>query len=479
MGPLETVLMPLLFAALAFAVPSNRWRPLVLPIAGTCQLLLVLFQVPQQGLTALDGWLVLDPLAKLVNLTVALLFCCCAFYTPAYLHIRSDRRNRVYCGGLLVLLAMLNLVAMAHHLGLMWVALETTTLASAPLLYFNQTQQSLEAAWKYLLICSVGIALALFGSFFLAYAALKGDQTSTLLFDDLVVQAPQLSKPWLHAAFATLLVGYGTKMGLAPMHTWKPDAYGEAAGVLGALLAGGVTSGAFVALLRIVTITRAAGEGDFVQPVLIGIGLLSMLFGAVFMVRQRDIKRMLAYSSVEHMGILVIGVGIGGLGLFGALLHLMNNALTKGILFLSTGNLHRAYGSKNLDVVSGALGRVPVSAGLFLCGFLAITGSPPFGPFVSEFSIARAAFSQGHPVTAALFLVLLMAVFLGMGSTVLAAVQGQAPPERPVEARHADAPALVLPIFALVLLVLCLGVWLPAPLRELLQQAAAAVEGKP
>jgi hydrogenase-4 component F len=275
-------------------------------------------------------------------------------------------------------------------------------------------------------------------------------------------------------------------MGLAPMHTWKPDAYGEAPGILGAMLAGGVTSGAFVAILRIFTIVRAAGERAFAAPILIGRGLLSMVFAAVFMVRQKDIKRMLAYSSVEHMGILVLGAGIGGLAMFGALLHLLANALTKGVLFLSTGNIHRAFGSKHTDVVTGALDRVPRSAALFLCGFLAITGSPPFLPFVSEFTIVRAAFANGNVVAAGLFLALLMAVFLGMGSTVLGVVHGEAPavtdpPDgAPADAaRNADRPALVLPIAGLLLVVLVLGLWLPGTLQTLLQEATTYVEGTP
>ncbi|HEU4418419.1 MAG TPA: proton-conducting transporter membrane subunit, partial [Planctomycetota bacterium] len=413
MGPLHCVLVPLGFALLALAMPSNRLRPYALTLGALCHLAVVTTVVVQGGDDAATGWLVLDPLAKVVLLTIALLFACCALYAPGYLRIRSDHSNRRLCGGLLVQVAMLSLVATSHHLGLLWVALEATTLTSAPLLYFNHTPRALEAAWKYLLIGSVGIALALLGSFFLAYSALAA-QHSSLQFDDLVAIAPQLSKPWLHAAFVTLLVGYGTKMGLAPMHTWKPDAYGEAPGILGAMLAGGVTTGAFVAVLRLVTIMHAAGESAFVQPILVFMGLLSMVFAAVFMVRQKDIKRMLAYSSVEHMGILVLGAGLGGLALFGALYHVLNNALTKGVMFLSVGNIHRAFGSKSTDVVTGALGRVPVSAALFLTGFLAITGSPPFGPFVSEFTIARAAFGSGQFVAGGLYLALLMAVFLGM-----------------------------------------------------------------
>src|SRR5262249_38512750 len=226
------------------------------------------------------------------------------------LALRADRPNRVFCANLFVSLAMMTLVTLSHHLGLMWVAMEATTLASAPFIYFNHNARSLEATWKYLLIGSVGIALALFGSFFLAYSSLKAGLESTLLFDQLIQLAPKLSPPWLHAAFVLLFIGYGTKMGLAPMHTWKPDAYGEAPSVVGTLLAGGVTSVAFLAILRVYQICRAGSEAEFARHVLVVMGLLSMAVAAVFMVRQRDFKRMLAYSSVEHMGILVLGVGV-------------------------------------------------------------------------------------------------------------------------------------------------------------------------
>ena len=230
-----------------------------------------------------------------------------------------------------------------------------------------------------------------------------------------------------------LFVGYGTKMGLAPMHTWKPDAYGEAPGIVGTLLAGGVTSCAFLAILRVYQICRAGAEAEFAREIMIFMGLLSMAVAAVFMVRQRDFKRMLAYSSVEHMGILVLGIGIGGLAVYGALLHLINNGLTKGVLFLSAGNIHRAYGSKLTDDVRGAIQRVPLSGALFLAGFLAITGSPPFGPFVSEFTIVNAAVGSGQFLAGGLFLLLLGIVFIGMGATVLAVVQGNAPEQKQAE----------------------------------------------
>lgn len=469
------VLIPAIGAAFAYTIRSNRNRALLLPLVSTLHLALVLWMLAHPAPSAFAGWLHLDPLAKIVLLTVSVLYFCCSLYAPGYLALRPDRPSRVFCACLLFVLGTMSLVIVSQHLGLLWVGMEATSLLSAPLLFFNRTPRSLEAAWKYLLLCSVGIALALLGSFFLAYAALVGGSRSSLLIDDLTAVAPMLSKPWLHAAFATLVVGYGTKMGLAPMHSWKPDAYGEAPGLAGAVLAGGLTSCAFCAILRFCTIMYAAGESYYTNRTLIMMGLISMAFAAVFVVRQQDYKRMLAYSSVEHMGILVIGIGLGGIGVFAALLHLMNNAFIKGVLFLSSGNIHRAYNSKSTHDVSGALRRVPISAALFLAGFFAITGSPPFGAFISEFTIARAAFENGRGWVGVLYLATLLIVFMGMGTTVLAVVQGT--PSSSASTQYKDTPQTVVPILILAALALMLGLYIPTPLITMLQEAARYVEG--
>ena len=261
---------PLLMAAVTFAAPSNRWRPWLLPIGALAHLGLVNSAVFPAVNTApiegLGGWLLLDALGKLVMGFLALLFFLLSLYAPGYLALRSDRPNRIFCANLFASLSMMTLVTLSHHLGLMWVAMEAMTLVTAPAIYFNHNARSLEATWKYLLLGSVGIALALLGSFFLAYSSLKAGRESTLLFDQLIQDAPHLSAPWLHAAFVLLFVGYGTKMGLAPMHTWKPDAYGEAPGMVGTLLAGGVTSCAFLAMMRIYQICRAGPEAECRQP---------------------------------------------------------------------------------------------------------------------------------------------------------------------------------------------------------------------
>jgi hydrogenase-4 component F len=473
------IVIPLVAALAALASPSNRHRPWLLPVGGMAHLAATLYALglPDDAVSGLDGGLLLDPLGRLFLLFQSVLFFLCSLYAPGYLALRPDRDNRVFCANLLVQLSMMTLVSLAHHLGLLWVAMEMTTLVSARAIYFNHNARSLEATWKYLLVGSVGIALALLGSLFLAYSSLKVGLASSLLFDQLVREAPRLSAPWLHAAFVLLFIGYGTKMGLAPMHTWKPDAYGETPGLVGTLLAAGVTSCAFLAVLRLYQICRASSEAAFAREIMVFMGLLSMAFAAVFVVRQRDFKRMLAYSSVEHMGILVLAIGIGGMAVYGALLHVINNGLTKGVLFLSAGNIHRAYGSKLTDDVRGALVRLPVSGALFLIGFLAITGAPPFGPFVSEFTIVRAAMSGGQFLTGGLFLLLLGVIFIGMGATVLAVVQGTPPEGQDGGLR--DSFSTAAPVVLFLALVLLLGLYLPPPLETMLRQAVAFLEGVP
>lgn len=472
------IFIPLLLAALAAVLPSDRVRPWLLPLAGCTHFALTLFACAHPELRTSAEWLVLDPLGALILLMVSTLFLFCSIYAVGYLRTRGERSNRVFCVCLMAFLGLASLAAWSHHLGLLWVAIEGTTLVTAPLLFFNHTQRSIEATWKYMLVGSVGIALALLGTFFLAYAALHADLETSLLSKDLLAHAPQLSKPWVHAAFVLLLVGYGTKMGLAPMHMWKPDAYGEAPGVVGALLAGGVTSCAFLALLRTYHICCAAGEQDFVSRILIVAGLFSMAVAGLFVVGQRDFKRLLAYSSVEHMGILALGLGIGAPAIYGTLLHVLTNGLAKGVLFLSAGNIHRVYGSKNTEQVAGALHRLPLSGALFLAGFLAITGSPPFGPFISEFAILNGAFDAGHPRVGCLYLFLLLVVFIGMGATVLKVVQGRASTAARQRPDH-DTFFTVAPVIGLLLLVLLFGLVIPAPLDDLLRAATHMLEVQP
>lgn len=475
------LLLPLCGGLAAFLLPSDRIRPLLLPVFGLTHLVLTFFVI-QGGqavpLPLAGNWIAVDPFSRLILLIVSLLFCGCSIYALGYLRYRIAWGNRIFVSCLLLFLSAMSLAAVARHLGLLWVAVEATTVASAPLIYYNRNRLSIEATWKYLILCSVGIALAMLGILFVAYAALAGGVHVSLQFDDILHGAANYSRPWLRAGFVFLLVGFGTKAGFAPLHTWKPDAYGEAPGLVGALLAGGLTSVAFLALLRTLQIMDAAGDGTMAREAFLAMGLISLGFAAVFVIRQPDFKRLLAYSSVEHMGILAIGVAVGGVATFGAMLHLMNNALTKGVLFLAAGNIHRRFASKRVGEVQGAITLVPVSASLFLLGFLAITGSPPFAPFISEFTILRGIFTGGYYLTGGLFLFFLAVIFIGMGSTVLSIVFGT-PLERKGDTNYRETLMTTGTPLVLLLIILLLGLYLPEPARKLFAEAAALLEVKP
>ena len=467
------IAVPMAAGVLAFIPGWARQRPWILPFVGVFHFTMTILALRDYPSTAPHEWIALDSLGCIFLGIVSSVFLICSFYAPGYLAIRAERPNRMLCAGIPVMLGSATLIIFSQHLGLLWVAMEMTTVAAAPLIYFNRTTRSIEATWKYLVIGSVGIALALLGSFFLAYSAHAGGMETTLFLPDLRAHATGFSRPWVRAAFVLLLVGFGTKMGLAPLHTWKPDAYGEAPGLVGALLAGGLTNCAFLALLRVYTIVNAAGEGVFARELLVGMGLFSMATAAVFMIRQRDFKRLLAYSSVEQMGILVLGIGIGGMAAWGALLHAINNALNKCAVFLAAANIHRSYGSKNIEHVSGALRKLPVTSALFLATFFAITGSPPFGIFISELTILAAAIKSGQRAVAFGFLFFLGAIFIAMGSTILAIVHRRD--------EHSEAPdpgdtlANNFPLILALAPVLVMGLWIPAPLAKILEEAVLSL----
>jgi len=472
------ILLPIFGALIAAIFPSERYRPWLLPATSIPHMAVVLYALATRPTITPPGMFGLDALGALILLVVSILFVASSIYALGYLSCHESWGNRTFIVCLLLFLAAMSMATVARHLGVLWVAVEATTLVSAPLIYYNHNRFSVEATWKYLLLCSVGIALAMLGILFVAYAGLQGNGVAGIGMDHLLGNAHSLSKPWLRAGFVFLLIGFGTKMGLAPLHTWKPDAYGEAPGLVGGLLAGGLTSVAFLAILRAVQIMGAAGEQQLCHQALMSMGVTSLVVAAIFVIQQKDIKRMLAYSSVEHMGILAIGVSVGGIATYGAMFHVLNNALTKSSLFLAAGNIHRYYGSKRRCEIMGSLHALPLSAGAFLIGFLAITGSPPFGPFLSEFTVLRGIFSGGHMYLGAAFIILLAIIFIGMGSTVIPVTLGPSYEEyQEADASYPNETFLTTlsPILLLVT-VLILGLYLPEPLHLMFTQAAALVE---
>ena len=480
MNELLLIIVPLVAAAMSALWPNDRTRPWFLPVAGVAHVLLAFGLLLRPPAAPFHPWLGYDPLARAMLPAVSLLFLGCACYGVPYLRLRAERPNRVFVASFLASLGLMSAGHMARHLGVLWIATEAVTLCSVPLLHFNNTPRAFEATWKYLLVGSTGIALSLLGSFCLGYASLHGGGAGDLTFTALMAQGAGLSRPWVLIAWVLLLVGYGTKMGLAPMHTWKPDAYGEAPGIVGAMLAGGVTTVAFTAVLRVRAVVDAAGAGVVASRTLLVIGLFSMLVAALFLLSARDFKRMLAYSSVEHMGILSLGAALGGVGLWAAFFHVWNNSMTKGALFLSAGNIRRAAGGRTIDEVSGMSVITPRSAALFVAALFAVTACPPFGPFFSELLIVKSAFLTGHGWAAAFFLVCLLLAFFGLTRVVFAIVYGRPrQAARAMDPRYRETLAVILPPVVLLLLSLWLGLATPAALRESWTAAVSQLSPQP
>lgn len=470
------VLMPLVAALLTFGyrLPGiMRARLMVLIGVAAAHLVLVASLWVAPAPATLGGWLAADALGLLVLTLTSTLFLVISLYAVGYLRYRRPRGGRMFVSGLLAFLGAASTVTLSQHLALLWVGIEATTLALAPLIFHRHDRRSLEAVWKYLVISSVGIALALLGIFFLATAQ-TGLPGRPLVMDDLLRQATELHPAWVRAAFLFLLVGFGTKMGLAPMHTWKPDTYGEAPSIVSALMAGALTSCAFLGVARVTQVGMAAGLAPFMQPILLGFGILSLAVAAVFIIGQSDVKRLLAYSSVEHMGLLVLGLGLGGAGTYGSVLHMLNNGMAKSWLFLIVGNIILVSGTSLAASNRGVLRTLPVSGPLFVLGLFAVTGSPPFGLFISEFTILRAAISAGHPWIAASTLLLLAVIFVGMAALILEMALGDPVPDRPPVR---ESPWLVAGPLALAALVLLFGLYIPTPLHDMLGRAALALGG--
>lgn len=481
---LALVVVPALGAGIAYTLRSARGRSIVLIGTALVHTALVGIVWLRPGLSAAGGWLVVDPLGQVVLTLVSVLFLAIAHYAVGYLRIDTRHRprgGRAFASCLLAFLAAASLVALSHHLALLWIGMETTTLAVAPLVFDRRDKRSLEAVWKYLVLSSVGIAFALLGTFLLATAQPSGLEAGRpLVLDDLITHARVLDQTWLRAAFVFIAIGFGTKMGLAPMHSWKPDTYGEAPSLVAGLMAGALTSCAFLGLARVTTICFAAGLDAFVRPVLLGFGLVSLGIAAAFIVGQGDVRRLLAYSSVEHMGLLVLGLGLGGVGTYGVVLHTLNNGLAKGLMFLAAGNVVLATGTSAASEIRGLLRTLPVTGALLIAGLFAVTGSPPFGLFISEFTILTAAFSTGHPWIAAVTILFLIVIFVGIAAMILELAYGTPKAvtgDRPGGVLGERAWLLVAPA-ALATLVLMLGVYIPPPLAQVLARAAAGLGGR-
>ncbi|HHC23990.1 MAG TPA: hydrogenase [Desulfobacterales bacterium] len=463
---------PFVTGAIAFFIPKEAGRPLLV-LTGIAHLLLSLFLWIFQPEPLFPGYFAVTPEGLLSLIVISLLFFLISIYTTGYLDVADIRSENIFIGSMLLFLSTMTMVTLSDHIMVLWIAIEATTLASTPLIYTHRSQKSLEATWKYVLVCSVGIAMALLGSVLITLAMDVGNVDAPLSFSGLTRVAKDLDPVWLKAAFVFILVGYGTKMGLTPMHTWLPDAHSEAPSPASALLSGVLLNCAYLGIFKTHKVMYAAGLGDFSSTILMVFGLMSILAAATFILRQTEYKRLLAYSSIENMGIIAFGTGIGGLGAYGAMLCLIHHSLIKSSLFLTSGNILLGYGSHLIEDTGSLIRRMPRTFVAFFGGFVGISGFPPFGIFLGEFFIITAAFRAGHYVWAGIFILTLCVVFAGFANHAMRISFGGAGETAQME----EKPAMFWPQYALLLTSLLLCFWIPDSLYQMIFNAVSAVGG--
>jgi hydrogenase-4 component F len=414
----------------------------------------------------------------LVTLTAFVSFTTALFSKP-YMRVERDhgkmtpQRMRLFHSMYQLFTFTMLLALLTNNMGILWVAMEAATLATVMLVAVYRTPASLEAAWKYFILCGVGIAQALFGTIllFLASERVVGAESSGLLWTNLNVVKEQLEPTVMSLAFVFLLIGYGTKVGLAPLHNWLPDAHAEGPTPISAVLSGLLLNVALYAVLRCKVLTDGALHSRFAGDLMMGFGLLSVVLAAFFLSRQRDIKRMFAYSSIEHMGLITFAFGMGGtLASFAGLLHMTVHSLVKSAIFFAVGHAAQKAGTQVMENIRGLMRTSPTVGWGLMIGSLAILGMPPFGVFASEFLILTTAM-RSFPWTTPFLLVSLGVAFAAVLGKVLPMVFGHSTVKR-----LAHPPALI-PVFVHLGLALMLGLFIPPYLNNWYQQAARLVAG--
>jgi hydrogenase-4 component F len=481
------LLIPILAAGLVLMFPSRRAATSVALAAGTLEMAavaLAVWRTCRIGSLETGRYLRADALTAFFLVNVGLVFSLVLLYSTSYIrHIPAGRFSSprwFYC---LLFLFLFSIVAvyLASNLGFLWIMMEATTLASALLVGFYNTEGAVEAGWKYLIVCTVGLAFALFGTIVVYVAAVHAG-----LRPEMALQWPALaragqvlagSQALLKLGFIFLMVGYGTKIGLVPMHSWLPDAHAEAPSPVSAMLSAALLNCAVYALIRYDAILSHAIGGAFSHRLFIFFGAASVIVAGLLMILQQDLKRLLAYSSVEHMGIIATGLGLGGLlGGYGALLHTFTHSMAKSLLFFGAGHARETMGTSKINELRGLARVLPWTSVALIAGLIAIVGLPPFGLFVSEFAIFQEAFNQKHWVPAAVLLVMLSVVFAAMVFHFLKMLPGTSGQlEVANRQKEGKGPEFwAMGVCAVILLLL--GITVPMPFSRLLKAAMEVLQ---
>jgi hydrogenase-4 component F len=478
---LAVLVLPPLAAVVSLAVPA-RAAATTTSATGVASFALVIALVPKTAhgnLSYLSGYLRADAVSVIFLLAIGFLYAAVAVYAAGYTkHLDARYVRRFYAGFNAFAWAMLAAPLMGS-LALLWIAVEVTTVVSALLVAIEDTDGAAEAAWKYLLIASAGLGLALLGTVFAYYAGAQvlGEHYN-LAIQPLIQAGSRLPQTPVRLAFLLAVLGYGTKVGLFPVHTWLPDAHSQAPTPVSAMLSGALLATSFYAILRFYQVAGASLGTAFPRDTLLAFGVASLLLASLYVFGQRDIKRLLAYSSVEHMGILAIGVSFGApVALAGVLLHVMAHAAAKGNAFMGAGVFTVKYGTKRIPAMRAGLSVLPWSGPLFLLTIFALSALPPFGVFRSEFQIVAGGLGSGGNTAAAVLVVLVTVAFFGLATAATRMLLTPAPePPAPAEEQiPAAEPSawMVIPVVACVAILLLLGLHPPGELTDLISRGAA------
>lgn len=467
-----------IIAALVSAIVGQR-RIIEIASLGASTIALVAacilaYQVGTVGEYNVAGVFIVDALAALITLIVAVVGFFATLYAIPYFRRESQKkiigswRVRQYYALTNLFLAATFMAAMASNPIMAWIFLEATTLTTAFLISYYNKRSTIEAAWKYLIINAVGLLLAFLGT--LLYFTATGNAEDFMNWQDLIVHAAALDPAIAKIAFAFVVVGYGVKIGFAPMHTWKPDAYSKSPAPLGALFSGALLPVALALVLRFKLITDTAVGDGFSDTMLIIFGMVSLFVAAFSIVTARNYKRVLAYSSIEHAGIMALGFGFGGIGALAAVLHMVYHSLIKPSLFFTTGNILIKYHTARIARVSGTMKIIPITTMLLFVGLFAVTGCPPFGMFITEITIMVAGLPI-HPVIVVAALVMIAIVFIGFFRHVSSMALSPSPSDATIT-KGEDSLWLVVPPLAMLLLALIASFYLPPCLHAIINEVA-------
>ncbi len=473
-GATAVLLIPLLAAAILAVLPNYRVAALV-NIGATFLTLLAAASLLVTPAPPSTAYLLIDALNIVFIALGSFVGFTTSIFSASYIghEIETGRLTpsylRFYHAMYQILMFAMNLALLANNIGLMWVAIEIATLTTVMMVGIYRTHEALEAAWKYFILGSVGIGLALFGTILVYVAAepVIGEGIGSMVWTQLVAKAGAFDPALLNVAFVFLLLGYGTKVGLAPLHAWLPDAHAEGPTPISAVLSGLLLNVALYAVLRFKMLMTANAAAVAPGPLMVTLGLVSVIFAAFMLYRRRDIKRLFAYSSIEHMGIIVFAFGMGGtLANFAGLLHMTMHSLTKSGIFFTVGHVAQVKGTQRIAEIGGLTETHAWLGWSLVVGVVAIAGLPSFGIFMSEFLVVSSSFARA-PVLA---LLLVFGLLVALGALVLrlnsVAFGGPRGPSAPVKASYA-------PLIAHFALVLAMGIYLPAPLVAWFQQVAA------